>query len=531
MAHSLYLINPAVDFPTYFGGEVFAGGGRPAAEIVADLTLPTVAALLPPEVRVEFCNENVTAVDFDRPVDAVGITGKVSQQRRMFAIADEFRRRGKTVLIGGPFASLSPEVVRPHCDTLVQGELEGVAAELFSDLQHGTLRPEYAGERPDLSATPVPRWDLYSNSRTLMGAVQTSRGCPFECEFCDVIPYVGRKQRTKPVDRILAELDALYAIGYREVFFADDNFSASRRFAKELLAALAAWNGRREQGRVGFMTELSIDTARDPELLDLIAAAGMRKVYMGIETPNLEGLKETHKRQNLVGDLVELVHRFYERGVAVFAGMIVGFDADRRDIFEWQFDFAMASSIPVFTLGTLVAPDRTPLAARMQREGRLLEQSSTVTAAPWTTNIRPKHMSADEQHQGMRWLANSLYHPDCFGERLLALLDKLGPLPGAGTVDKSWGGRHIDGLRTDVQIVLMRLARRGEAEARLLGRVRKALERRPEAASLLMPMVLTYAQVRHMYDCGRFWDPHVQSPSGSAVAAPRAGGGLQPAHG
>ncbi|TAH38023.1 MAG: radical SAM protein [Planctomycetota bacterium] len=518
MARSLYLINPAVDFPTYFGGEVFAQGGRPAAEIVADLSLPTVAAMVPPGIHLEFCNENVTTVDFERPVDVVGLTGKVSQQRRMFAIADEFRRRGKTVLIGGPFASLSPEVVRAHCDVLVQGELEGVAGELFSDLEQGTLRADYAGERPDLSATPVPRWDLYPNERTLMGAVQTSRGCPFECEFCDVIPYVGRKQRTKSVGQILAELDTLYGIGYREVFFADDNFSASRRFAKELLAALAGWNARRAHGRMGFMTELSIDGARDDELLDLIAASGMRKVYMGIETPNLEGLKETRKRQNLVGDLVELVHRFYERGVAVFAGMIVGFDADRAGIFEWQFEFAEASSIPIFTLGTLVAPDRTPLAARMQKEGRLLDRSTSVTAAPWSTNIQPQHMSLDEQLQGMKWLANSLYHPDRFGERVLALLDKLAPLPGAGTVDRSWGGHHIGSLRTDVQIILARVARRGEAEMRMLGRVRKALERRPEATSLIMPMILTYAQVRHMYDQGQFWDPHVRSPQGSAVA-------------
>lgn len=523
MARSIGLINPAVDFPTYFGGELFEANGWEPAEIVADLTLPSVAGMIPSDFEIKFCNQNTQKVDFDWDVDYVALTGKVSQQGHMFRIADEFRRRGKTVVIGGPFASLSPEVVREHCDVLVKGELENIAEELFSDLRVGDYKEEYEGDRPDLAITPPPRWDLYDNRRTLMGSVQTSRGCPFQCEFCDVIPYVGRQQRHKPIDNILRELDLLYDIGYRQVFFADDNFSSSRKFAKDLLGTLADWNARKTEGRMGFMTELSIDAAKDAEMVEAIAASGMTKIYMGIESPNLEGLKETKKRQNLGGDLVEMVHRFYERGISVFAGMIVGFDADRTNIFEWQYEFAMQTSIPIFTLGTLVAPDATPLLERMQKADRVLEQSTSVTAAPWTTNIQPLHMTLEEQIQGMQWLCNSLYDPDAFGQRIVDLVDKLQDPPNPESFDKNWGGYHIDNLRMDVQMVMVRLSKRGDKEVRMLSNVRKALARKPEVTSIIMPMLLSYAQARHMFDSGQFWDPHVSSPTGSRVAMAAVG--------
>jgi len=150
---------------------------------------------------------NRFAVDFDHPADWIAITGKVSQRQRMVAIADKFRRRGKRVVIGGPYASLSPARVREHCDVMVCGEAEEIASELFADLRAGRPRETYFGKKPDLSLTPSPCWDLYPDDRALLGAVQTSRGCPFECEFCDVIQYLGRKQRHKPVANVVAEID------------------------------------------------------------------------------------------------------------------------------------------------------------------------------------------------------------------------------------------------------------------------------------------------------------------------------------
>jgi hypothetical protein len=212
VSKSLYLINPSADLPSYFGAEVFAGRGFEPATSMADLSVATVAALAPDDFQVRLCDEHIAGVDFDSSADFVGITGKVSQWCRMQVIAAEFRRRGKTVIIGGPYASLAPETVRPHCDILIRGEMEEIAPKIFADLEEGRWSEEYVGTRPDLRTSPLPRFDLYPNDRALMGTIQTSRGCPFECEFCDVIEYLGRKQRHKPVAQVLAELDQLYRL-------------------------------------------------------------------------------------------------------------------------------------------------------------------------------------------------------------------------------------------------------------------------------------------------------------------------------
>src|SRR5712691_1773009 len=250
MAKSIYLINPAADFPSYFSSEVFAASGLAPAISMADLAIATIAAMAPGDFAVRLCDEYVSPIDFDTSADFVGITGKVSQWSRMKSIALEFRRRGAVVVIGGPYASLSPEVVRPYCDILVRGEIEDISTRLFADLRSGNWQTEYVGNRPDLKTSPLPRWDLYPNDRAMMGTVQTSRGCPFECEFCDVIEYLGRKQRHKAVDQVLRELDELYRHGYRSVFLADDNFTVYRARAKELLAAIRDWNTRQHDGPI-----------------------------------------------------------------------------------------------------------------------------------------------------------------------------------------------------------------------------------------------------------------------------------------
>lgn len=229
MANSLYLINPRAKVASYFGAEVFAHFGFRHAQGIADLAAVTIAALAPSNWDISICDEHICSVDFDHPATYIGITGKVTQASRMLEIAAEFRARGKTVVMGGPCASLSPELFRGHCDILVTGELEPIAAEFFTDLERGCGKPEYAGGRADLAMSPTPRWDLYPAGRALSGCVQTSRGCPFECEFCDVIQYLGRRQRIKPIPQILAELDVLYEYGFRTIFLADDNFTVYRR--------------------------------------------------------------------------------------------------------------------------------------------------------------------------------------------------------------------------------------------------------------------------------------------------------------
>ena len=523
MSKSLYLINPKADAPSYYEAEIFAHLGLPPTALIADLAITTVAALAPPDFEITLCDEQISAVDLDHPADFIGITGKSSQVGRMIALAQEFPgRRGKIVLIGGPFASLSPDAVRPYCDILIQGEMEEIAPHLFADLARGRWQADYLGGRPDLRLSPLPRWDLYPNERAFFGCVQTSRGCPFECEFCDVIQYAGRKQRHKAVEQVLAEVEQLYQLGYRSIFLADDNFTVYRRRAKELLIALRDWNNQRAEGRVTFNTQVSIDTAREEELLQLCAAAGITEVFIGIETPNEESLRETGKRQNIGIDLGAQIQRFVDYGIAVVGGMIVGFDADGPDIFQRQYDFAMSSPIALFTLGALVAPDATPLHARLQAANRLDNQDATGTSmTPWQTNIIPAGMSQETLYAGLHWLANNLYAPDAFGERLLHLIETFGQKSSVAPPQK----RMVRDVDLNAFQVVRNIADLGEAEARMLRRVISAVAQQPAAQGVAMSMLFRYRQLRYMYERGQFWEPRLaeqQSPALGNIMGPTA---------
>ncbi|MFN0204708.1 MAG: radical SAM protein [Planctomycetota bacterium] len=518
MKRSIYLINPAADFPTYYGAEVYEGRGYKSAAFLADLVVPTLAAMVPSDFHVEICDEHLESVNFDLPVDYVGITGKISQWGNAKKIAKEFRRRGKVVLMGGPHASLCPEVVRPHCDILVRDEMEEIVDELFSDLWSGDYKEEYRGGRPDLALTPVPRWDLYAkyNDRVLTATVQTARGCPFECEFCDVIQYVGRKQRHKPIDKIIEELDTAYRAGYRSVLFADDNTTANRPWVKELFAAVRAWNHKQSDGMLSLSTQLSIDAARDDELLRMASEAGMTHVFIGIETPNEESLRESKKRQNLRHNLknpnlvnptlVDQIHRFLEHGIGVTAGMICGFDHDDHSTFDRQFEFAMASGVPICTLSALAAPHSTPLNDRLQKAGRLVD-GYEVPGHPWNTNIIPERLTKEELTDGIRKLANQLYHPANFGERVCHYMDLL-KFP-QSTGQSTRHGQRRQALRTvdkDTLSLISDIPKLDGEAGKMWSRIMKKLPTNPNAAVPIMEAMIRYQQIRYMYETGNFWD-------------------------
>ncbi len=519
MAKTLYLINPRPELPSYFGAEAYGHHGYLPAQAIADLATSTVAALAPPDWTVTICEEYVDPIDFDADADFIGITGKVIQGDRMIAVADAFRRRGKTVIIGGPHASLSPEAVREHCDVLVIGELEEIAGELFADLEHSTWKREYVGDKPALDTSPVPHFELYPNDRALSGCVQTSRGCPFECEFCDVIQYLGRKQRHKSVDQILAELDVLYKIGFRAIFLADDNFTVYRKRAKNVLAAVRDWNAARTDGPVSFHTQVSIDAARDPEIMRLCGEAGLTRVFIGIETPNEESLRETGKRQNVGIDLASQVQIFLDHGISVIGGMIVGFDHDGPDIFDLQYDFAMATPIPIFTLGALVAPAATPLYDRMRESGRLIADGSQ-TQGVWNTNILPVMMTRDQLFSGLKRLANRLYSPASFTRRTLSMIERMGPQLGpfkAGYTPHKPRQVEIDALG-----VIRKLIKTGPEEKQMFRTISEAMAAKPETGTMAMMALFSYAQVRCLYDSGQFWDPEIADSTSIAelIAAP-----------
>jgi hypothetical protein len=509
VAKSLYIVNPASDFPNYVSADILAVSGLAAGTAMADSASATVAAFASADFDVTICDENISPVDFDHPADWIAITGKVNQRRRMTAIADEFRRRGKRVVIGGPYASLSPAHLRDHCDVLVSGEIEAIAKELFHDLAHGNPRDAYIGDKPDISGSPTPRWDLYPNDAALMGTLQTSRGCPFECEFCDVIQYLGRKQRHKPIANVLAELDQLYRLGYHTVFLADDNFTAYRARAKELLEAMAWW---RKDHKMDFVTQVSIDAARDVELLDMCADAGLTQVFIGIETPNVESLRETGKRQNLRIDIGGEVQKFVDHGISVMGGMIVGFDHDGPDVFANQYEFAQSTAVPIFTLGALTATEATPLYDRMIKEGRLKIAGPETQAVPWGSNIESITMSEADFQSGMKNLCNAIYSPQAFGERILRLIDTYGrarpdimPTP----VDQT-KLRRVD---LDAIQVAGDIRKMGDAEGRMWNKVVGAVARKkPGLAPLVTRMLFQYAQARLMFARGDYWDARLSTP-------------------
>lgn len=492
----LYLVNPRSPVPSYTGGEVYAAHGFSPATLIADLALPTVAALAPAHWRVRLGDEQCGPIDLAPAERFVGLTGKVNEWPRARELAAHYRAQGKVVVIGGSFASLSSDTVRPHCDVLVRGELEPIAATLFADLERGTWQREYEGAPADLATSPVPLWDLYPLERAAMGSVQTSRGCPFECEFCDVIVYVGRKQRHKPVASVLAELDALAARGLRQVYLADDNLTVHRREARALMTALRDWNHARTDGPVRFLTQLSIDLARDPELLALCADAGLTTAFIGVETPDEASLREAKKRQNLV-DLVAALETFSEHGVAVSAGLIAGFDNDDPTTFERLAQFAARTPVAHFTVSVLVAPEGTPLARRLAAAGRLvLDEGAVETiASPLATNIVPLGMTRAELLAGVGRLARDLYTPDAFEARLMRHIALFGR---THTPAFPAGGGSARAIDLESAELIAAIARLGPPEATMLARIARAARARPAAWPGVAWQLGMYAHARHL---------------------------------
>ncbi len=495
-SRSIYIINPACSAPNYYSAEAFtdAQGGWTQ---VADLAIATVAAFVPAGWDIRLTDELLAPVDFDSAADFIAITGKASQRTRMIELATAFRRRGRTVLIGGPFASLSPEEMRPHADILVTGELEEIAPQLFADLGRGQWADRYDGGWADIRLSPVPRWDLYPNSRALTGCLQTTRGCPFNCEFCDVIQYQGRKQRHKTIDQVVTELAALHAHGFREVFIADDNFTVHRRWAHDVLDALIAFNAAHADDPVRFMTQASLDVAREDDLLERCREAGIGTLFIGVETMNAASLREAGKLQNLLMPVHEAISRIVAKGVAVQAGVIVGFDHDGPGIFAELLDFFQETPVPHLGLGVLTAPPATHLFRRLTREGRIVgDIDDTSVLNPFITNIRPAQMSREALLAGAKSLCTELYSPARYQQRMLNLIREFGGEARAPVAGKA-RGRDNRGLAF---AMLRRIAARGRAEAAMVDAVIRAASRKPAVMPQVMGFLLRYEQVRHLLD-------------------------------
>jgi len=360
------------------------------------LGLATLAALCPNDWQVDIIDENVEPVPLAPEADIIGIGGMGVQAPRQRELLAYYRGRGHYVVIGGAAASLLPETYEGLADTVVAGEAEYIWPEFCRDFAAGKPKALYRETGTvDLEDSPVPRYDLLKLPLYANATLQYSRGCPYTCEFCDIIVMFGRKPRMKSPAQIGRELDALRQYGMRNVFFVDDNMIGNKKKAKELLRFLVTY--QEKNGRaLSFGTEVSLNIAQDEELLDLCQAANFSWFFIGIESPDAASLKETGKSQNLREDILTSVRRIYSRGIDVFGGFIIGFDNDTPQTFEAQYRFITDAGIQTAMIGQLAALPRTPLYARMEREGRLREIDEESDNTRLRSNIIPKTMSDDE---------------------------------------------------------------------------------------------------------------------------------------
>jgi radical SAM superfamily enzyme YgiQ (UPF0313 family) len=424
----IYLVQPKFP-PSYWGQEEFIKM-TPYGAVYPPLGLLTLAALTPPDYDVTLCDESAgEAIDYDTEASIVGVTGYLFQSEHVLAVADRLRRPGRTVVLGGPMATLVPERCRAHCDVLFEGEAEYTWPRFLREHAAGRHAAGYQqSDKIHLPDSPRPRLDVL-NKAYGQGIVQCTRGCPFTCDFCDIIVMYGRKMRFKPVEQVIQEIEAWQARGAGKVFFADDNFIGHRAYAKELLRAVAAWNAR-QRAPIGFYTQASIDMVRDEELLELFRDANFFAVFLGIETPRKASLAAAHKTQNAKLDLVQAVHKIQSYNLFISAGMIVGFDNDDPAIFEEQYEFLQEAQIPIVLVNALEAVPRTPLYLRLEEEGRLLNghpdasDAARYESGVGMTNFRPRHMTGQELKQGIERLFQKLYAPEAFAARLLGNLSR-----------------------------------------------------------------------------------------------------------
>ena len=399
------------------------------------LGLITVAALLPPAwtVRLINCNaEDLTDSDLAW-ADLVMTGGMLMQRNDTLVIIDRAHAHGKSVVIGGPDVSSSPESYRA-ADFLVLGEAEGIINQFVDAWSAGARKGFFEGPKfqVDITQSPVPRFDLLNPNHYLAMTVQYSRGCPFSCEFCDIIELYGRVPRTKASEQILIELQTLYSGGWRgPVDFVDDNFIGNKKALKKFLPVLAEW--QKERGYpFRLQTEASINLADDAELLKLMRAANFQAVFIGIESPDPETLVAAQKRQNTRRDLTESIHKIYEAGIYVVAGFIIGFDTEKDRVAETMIEAIEATSIPVAMVGLLSALQDTQLSRRLKKEGRMLpvetNKGDQCTGGLNFVTMRPKQdILAD-----YRTVLKHVYRPEAYFGRVRTMGRAVKPAKHAG---------------------------------------------------------------------------------------------------
>jgi radical SAM superfamily enzyme YgiQ (UPF0313 family) len=485
----IVLVNPRFE-ASYWGLErALPLLGKRAAMPVA--SLPLLAALTPPPHRVRIVDENVTPLDFDdiSRADIVGLTGMSVQRVRLHEILAELARRRTLTVLGGPWVSVAEDAFAGACSAIFVGEAEETWPRFLDDWRRGTIQSRYEqAARTDMTGVPAPRYDLLDMPHYLLGSVQFSRGCPFQCEFCDIIVTFGRRPRLKTPDQVLAELDRLLAARMEMVFIVDDNLIGNRKGIVPLLEAVQAWQEAHGFPFI-FVTEASLDLAEDAGLMRLMLAANILSVFIGIESPNEASLVETKKHQNVKAGrtLVDRVRAVQQAGLEVWAGMIAGFDHDDATVFGAQAAFLREAGIAQAMIGMLYAIPKTPLHARLAAEGRLDDGD----LPRYGTNIIPAQMSREALRDGYVDLMTHIYEPAAYFDRLAASLGP-GTIPFAPARAGYWRRHPAARLRGQGRD----LARAAVLFARLMRRVNSAALRRRYRAEL-------WRQLRQFRDPGR----------------------------
>lgn len=389
-------------------------GGRKT--LLPPLGLLTVAALLPASWKFRLADLNVRTLTSDdwQWADLVMISGMIIQREGVLSLVREAKDRGKTVVVGGPYAtSLYQEVLDAGADFLVRGEVENTISDLLTALELGKPGMIEPAQRPEMTSSPIPRFDLVTFDDYVTMGIQTSRGCPFDCEFCDIVSLYGRNPRYKAPDQIIAELETLYRLGWRRsVFFNDDNFIGNKDHARAILNRMIPWN--QDHGEpFGFWTQASVNLGSDREMIDLLTAANFAYVFLGVETPEPDILRSAGKFQNVRTPLGETLSTINANGLNMVTSFIIGFDGEQTGTADRITRFVEEYDIPVVMINILEPLPHTRLWERLEKEGRLLQDKTSGNSYGMTMNFVPTRPQKEIMAEFVQ-IIDRLYEPKAY---------------------------------------------------------------------------------------------------------------------